>query len=146
MGLELEETVPVNWKSSNLNVPVPVALDNEMTTETVPVSPFIAFATFVEPVDDPPVDTEPLPTLVPLIVIDQFCAPVALRLVHMLKDVTESSYPDATSKVSVIVGVPEELLKDNACPELPAKLVQAPVLFDQDELLRFALIVPGATV
>ena len=46
---------------------------------------------------------------------------------------------------NVMVGVPPELFKLIAWPELPAKLVQAAVLFDQEELDKLASKVPGAT-
>ena len=46
----------------------------------------------------------------------------------------------------VIVGVPLELFNEIACPEEPAKLVQAAVEFVQPLVVKLASRVPGATV
>lgn len=146
MVLELpQEVLPVNVKSSNRKVPVPDAPDKEITMVTVPVSPVIPL-TGVEPTIEPVVGTVPEPTPVPFIVIDQFCAPVLLLRIQKSKAVISRAQPGLTSKVKVMVGVPLELLKEMACPVAPAKLVQTPLLFDQDELDKFESKVPGATV
>ena len=66
-----QEVEPLNVKSSKRNVPVPDAPDNEITIVTVPVRP-VKPVIGVTPINAPVVGTEPDPTLVPLIVIDQF--------------------------------------------------------------------------
>jgi hypothetical protein len=82
----VEETDPLSVKSSSLNVP-PVPLVNVKTTVTVPVSPVTGLATFVLPVADPAAGVVPLPTGIPLMVIDQFCGPELLRCRQKLKEV-----------------------------------------------------------
>lgn len=88
----------------------------------------------------------PFPTDIPLIVRAQFCAPVLLLTLQKLKLVTESEYPDATSKVKVIVGVPDELLRDNDAPELPLKPPNAVALVVHEEFERFEFKVVGVSV
>jgi hypothetical protein len=140
-----QEVLPFKVKLSNLKVPEPEAPDSEITTVIVPVRPVIP-TTGVDPIIEPVVGTVPDPTLVPLIVMDQFCAPVLLLCRQKLKAVMSNAHPGFTSKVNVMLGVPLELLKEMACPDAPAKLVHAPTLFDQEELDKFASKVPGATV
>ena len=69
-----------------------------------------------------------------------------LLLLQKSNEVISKVQPPLISKVKVIVGVPPELFKDIACPALPAKEVQEPVEFDQEEFERLASKVPGATV
>ena len=67
------DTVPFKVKSSKRNVPpVPPEPVNEITTVIVPVKFCMVDETVVDPIDAPVVGTEPDPTEVPLIVIDQF--------------------------------------------------------------------------
>lgn len=129
-------TEPFNVKSSKRQVPALVAPEREMTTVMVPVKLFTAFATVVVPMEDPPVEIVPEPTLMLLIVMDQFWAPVVERLIQWSKEVTLMEYPVATANVRVAVGVPLLLFKEIACPVLPAKLVHALILLLQDEPVK----------
>ena len=85
----VEVTDPYKVKSSNLNVPDPDAADIVSTTVIVPVKFVIALETDVEPKAAPVVGTVPDPTAVPLIVIDQFWAPVALLTLQKSNCVTD---------------------------------------------------------
>ena len=98
------------------------------------------------PVVEPDSGIVPAPTKIPFILIDQFLAPVLLRCLQKLNWLIVRLYPEATSIVNVIVGVPLVLLIAIACPIDPEKLVQALLLLLQEELLRFELKTPGATV
>lgn len=69
-------------------------------------------------------------------VMDQFCAPVALRCLQKLKLLTFNLYPALTVKVNVTVGEPPEFESAMASPLLPAKLVQVDKLFVQEELAK----------
>ena len=71
--------VPFNVKSSKRKVPVADAPDNDITIVIVPARLLTGFKTVVVPMAAPVVGTVPEPTEIPLMVIDQFCAPVALR-------------------------------------------------------------------
>ena len=113
-------TFPFNVKSSSRNVPVADAPDNEITILTVPLRLFTGFVTAVVPIAAPVVGIVPEPTAIPLIVIDQFCAPVALRWRQRSKLVIFNLYPAATFIVSVIVGLPPEFERAIASPVFPA--------------------------
>ncbi|MCY1227393.1 hypothetical protein D3C86_1597170 [compost metagenome] len=84
---QLEVTLPFKVKSSKRNVPFPVAPLSEITTVTVPVSPEIVLATLVVPSVAPVVPIVPLPALIPLMVIDQFCGPKLLLTLQKSKEV-----------------------------------------------------------
>ena len=111
---------------------------------TVPVRLLTGFDTVVVPMAEPVVGIDPAPATIPFMVIDQFCAPVALLCRQKSKLVMFRLYPEAILRVSVTVGVPPELDKAMASPELPVKLVHAPVLFDQEEADKFGCIMAGA--
>ncbi|OQB35273.1 MAG: hypothetical protein BWY06_03207 [Candidatus Latescibacteria bacterium ADurb.Bin168] len=84
------DTVPISWKSSSRNVPVPEAPLNVITTVIVPVLSETAFATDVWPIEAPDVPTEPEPTEIPLMVMDQPLAPVLLRWHQKLNAVIDN--------------------------------------------------------
>jgi hypothetical protein len=64
-------TVPINSKSSKLNLPVSVAPDNDITTDTVPVKLVTALETFVTPIEAAVIGTAVDGyTAIPPIVID----------------------------------------------------------------------------
>ena len=99
---------------------MPVAPDNERIIVIVPLNPEIVFVGVRVPILVPVVGTVPEPTAMPFTVIDQFWAPVVLRCCQKLNELNDKEYPFATVNVSVIVGVPLELLKPIACPADPA--------------------------
>ena len=71
-------TVPFNVKSSNLQVPVPVAPEFVITIVTTPVKLFTGLLTFVTPNNAAVVGIVPEPAFIPLIVMEKFCAPEVL--------------------------------------------------------------------
>ena len=83
------DTVPISWKSSSRNVPPEPPL-NVITTVIVPVLSETAFATDVWPIEAPDVPTEPEPTEIPLMVMDQPVAPVLLRWHQKLNAVIDN--------------------------------------------------------
>jgi hypothetical protein len=101
-------TVPFKTKLSNLNEPVPVALLRVKTIVTFPVNPVTGLVTAVIPVDAPVVGTVPLPTAVPLMVIDQFCGAEGVLPRQKLYESICNCFPAATSNVKVITGLEAE--------------------------------------
>ena len=100
--------------------PVAEAPDNDMITVMVPLRLLTGFATLVVPIAAPVVGIIPEPAVMPLMVIDQFCAPVALLWHQKSKLAIFKLYPAATLNVSVMEGLPPELAIAIASPALPA--------------------------